>query len=92
MLGTFVGFYKFLLNTLFLFSNQLSDFSPPLLPWGAMTPGTPAGYESDPSVRPLGQTRNGFKFEINGDEGMNEEVDPSQVKVSENSSRQVLCY
>ncbi|PVF95509.1 hypothetical protein CPB86DRAFT_711129 [Serendipita vermifera] len=85
MLGTFVTLYKLLLNTLPLFSSHLSDFSPPLLPWGAQTPVTPAGYDSDPnwSLLTPNNEKGPIKFNL-GDEIENRseerQIDPSKVK------------
>jgi hypothetical protein len=87
MLGTFVTLYKLLLNALPLFSSHLSDFSPPLLPWGAQTPVTPAGYDSDPnwSLLTPNNEKGPIKFNLGGDQESrsNEvQIDLSTVKVS----------
>jgi len=88
MLGTFVTLYKLLLNALPLFTFPITDFSPPLLPWGAQTPATPAGYESDPnwSLMTPGYDKRRVKFDLGGTAGGNKEevaevVDPSTVTV-----------
>lgn len=97
MLGTFVTLYKLLLNALPLFSFPIPDFSPPLLPWGAQTPATPPGYESDPNwslMTPTYEKRQ-VKFDLGalGDGQEKQPVvaivdDPSAVKVGIN---QEIC-
>ncbi|CAG8629902.1 11661_t:CDS:2, partial [Acaulospora colombiana] len=87
MLGTFVTLYKLLLNTLPLFSSHLSDFSPPLLPWGAQTPVTPAGYDSDPnwSLLTPSNEKGPIKFNL-GDDTEDRpgepQIDPSNIKAT----------
>jgi hypothetical protein len=86
MLGSFVTIYKLLLNALPLFTFPIPDFSPPLLPWGALTPVTPAGYEGDPNwslMTPTYEKRQ-MKFDLGS--GTEKEVvavvvDPSMVQV-----------
>lgn len=84
MLGTFVGLYKLLLNALPLFSSQLSDFSPPLLPWSGIptpvpTPGV-GSYESDPNWSVMNPGNEKAKLNFAFGDPKEEEVDPSLVK------------
>jgi hypothetical protein len=89
MLGSFVTIYKLLLNALPLFTFPIPDFSPPLLPWGAQTPVTPGGYESDPNwslMTPTYEKRH-VKFDLESGAERDKEVvvvvaDPSTVQVS----------